>query len=227
MKSPRPEPIRRCVRVLAAAAALSLLAGCSSDGGTDWMVMFKAARSYWDERDADVPLGEAASIPYATLGVRVDGGREQVMVLATDTSGERLWTASSRVAISTRDGRIVRTSGFGTDLSGYSGAMAGREDWMHPHQFIWSGDFADLGFYSVAIVCNVAPAGRDPITILGKELDTTRVDETCRADKLDWTYSNSYWVSADTGRVWRTLAHIHPRGPEIQIQLLRPPLSAG
>ena len=225
MTSSRPEPAIRAA--IAASALAFLLAGCSSDGGNDWLYMLNAARSYWDDRDAAVGLDEAASIPFATLGVRVDGSREQVMVLATDGGGERLWTSSSRFALSTRDGRIVRTSGFGTDLTGYSGSVAGREDWMHPHQFIWSGDFADLGYYSVSIICNVAPAGRDPITILGKEFNTIRVDETCRAEKLDWTFSNSYWVSADTGRVRRTQAHIHPKGPELEIELLRPPLSPG
>jgi hypothetical protein len=205
-------------------AAVLALGGCSSDGNEEWLAMFKAARGYWETRDAAVTLDEASSIPYATLGVRIDGSREQVMVLATDTDGERLWASSGGVALSTRNGRIVRTAGFGADLTGYAGE-AGRENWFQPHRVSWTGDFADLGYFSVAVVCEVAPAGREPIKILGQEFDTVRIDETCRADKLRWTFSNSYWVSATTGRVWRAVVHFHPKGPELDMEILRPPLS--
>jgi hypothetical protein len=214
------------VQAAALAAAALVLAGCSSDGNGEWIAMLKAARGYWETQDSAISLDEASSIPYATVGVRIDGSREQVMVLATDTGDERLWASSGGVAFSTRYGRVVRTAGFGADLTGYVGE-SGREDWFRPHRVTWSGDFADVGYFSVAVVCDVTPAGRDPIKILGQEFDTVRVDETCRADKLGWTYSNSYWVSATTGRVWRAVVHFHPKGPELDMEILRPPLSQG
>lgn len=210
----------------AALALAGLLAGCSSDGGGDWMAMFQAARTSWEERDAAVALQDAASIPYATLGVRIDGGREQMLILALDNNGERLWTSGAHVAISTRQGRIVRTSGFGADLTGYGAAQGSAASWSQPHRYSWTADFKDLGYYSLPVNCDVTPAGPDPITILGKQFDTIRVDETCRADKIDWTFTNTYWVSAQSGRVWRAIEHFHPKGPELEIEILRPPLSS-
>jgi hypothetical protein len=189
------------------------------------MEMLQAARHTWDTRDAAVGLNEAAAIPYATLGVRVDGGREQLLVLATDASGERMWTAGTAVAITMRHGRIIRTAGFGTDLTGYDG-QDGPNDWLHARTLSWTADFADLGRYSVPVICNSQPAGRDPIAILGKQFDTVRVDLNCRADLLDWSFTNSYWVSAQTGRVWRSVEQFHPKGPVLETELLRPPLSA-
>jgi hypothetical protein len=212
---------------IAALACLAALSACSSEGGGDWLTMLKAAQITWENRDAAAELNEVAAIPYATLGIRIDGGREQIVILATDSNGDRLWTSAARISLTTRRGRIVATSGFGTDLSGYASTQGSPLDWTTPHSYTWSADFPDLGLYSVTIKCDVTPAGRDPIEILGKTFDTIRVDERCRSDRQDWTFSNTYWVSSETGRVWRSIQHFHPHGPELEIEFLRPPLSEG
>ena len=214
----------------AGAAALGLglaLGGCSSDGGGDWLAMLRATRTAWDERDAPVAVDQAAAIPYATLGIRIDGAREQILVLAMDNAGERLWASSAHIAITTRLGRIVQTAGLGHDLGGFRVMEGSPLDWTIAHNYIWNADLADLGYYALPIHCAMAPAGKDPIEIFGKTFDTVRVDETCHAEKIDWSFTNSYWVNPDTGRVWRAIEHVHPKGPVLEIRLLRPPLSAG
>ena len=153
-------------RVVALACS-ALLAGCSSDGAGDWLSIFQAARLSWENRDAPVGLNDAASIPYATLGVRINEGPEQILILATDLSGDRLWTSAARIAITTRNGRIIRTAGFGTDLSGYASEAGTQEDWIRPHAYAWTADFSDLGYYSVPVKCETKPAVREPVTIIG------------------------------------------------------------
>ncbi|MEI9889046.1 MAG: YjbF family lipoprotein [Rhizomicrobium sp.] len=189
------------------------------------MSLYTAVRVSWENRDAPASLGDAAAIPYATLGIRIDEGREQILVLATDESGERLWTSGTAVALSTRNGRIIRTAGLGTDLTGFITGNDRREDWTRPHAYAWTADFRDLGLFSVSVVCDVRPVGIDPIVILGKQFDTLKVEETCRSEMIGWSFSNTYWVSPATGRVWRSIEHVHPKGPTIEIELLRPPLS--
>lgn len=219
MRSCRPETGRRAVVVLAAAMAL---AGCSSDGG-DWNELLTASLHYWNSDSDHVSIEEAAQIPFATLGIRIDGGPEQVLVLATDDDGVRLWTSSGHVSLETRDGRVIRTSGFGTDLSAHIASDNGVEDWLQPHAYAWVADFHDLGRYSVQMSCRVAPQGRDSIKILGKVLDTVRVDEHCESAGVNWNIENTYWVSPRTRRVWRSIQHFHPNGPEIEVEYLRPP----
>lgn len=204
-----------------------LVSACSSAGGGDWVTLLQATRAAWEGRNASVGLDQASHIPYATLGVRINEGAQQILILALDDNGERLWTSSARVAIATSGGRIVRTAGFGTDLNGFSAIRSTLEDWSQPHAFNWEGDFSDLGYYSVSIHCDVRPQGPDPITILGQQIDTIRVDELCHSDKLNWSYTNSYWVSLQSGRVWRSVAHFHPKGPALELEILRPPLSPG
>ena len=208
--------------VFAVLSVMLLLGGCSSEGG-DWESFLNAATQYWNSDNA-VSIEQASAIPFATLGMREDGGPQQVFVLATDDDGVRLWTSSGHVSLQTRDGRIIRTAGLGTDQSSHNADSTAPEAWLTPHRYAWSADFPDIGRYSVAIACRVAPAGSDPIQILGKTFNTVRVDESCESPSLSWSFANTYWVSAKTGRVWRSIQHINPNGPELEVELLRPPV---
>jgi hypothetical protein len=206
-------------------AAIFLMGGmtcaCSSEGN-DWAGLFNIAMGSW--RQADVQLNEAAAISYATLGVRIGDGPERIMILSTDSRGERLWTASG-VALSTRFGRIVSTAGFAGNLSSSALAAASAPSWKTARQYGWTADFADIGAYSIRIECRSRPAGEETINILGKDLRTLRVDESCASAQLKWNFDNVYWVDPQSERVWRSIQHIHPRGDSLEIELLRPPQS--
>ena len=189
--------------------------------------MIDVMRKSWDNRDASVELAEAASIPYATMGIRIGDGAQQIIVLATDSGGERLWTSAARVAITTNGGRIVSTAGFSSNLSATAARDGVDIPWSKPHKVAWTADLSDLGVYSAYVACQDRPAGRETTTILGKDFDTLRVDETCRCDQLDWSFSNTYWISAASGRVWRSVQHFHPRMDPLELEILRPPVTPG
>ena len=211
-----------CVLVLG-----PLLAGCSSEGSGDWSALIDIARQSWEQRDGAVPLSEASAIPFATLGVRMGGASERLLILATDSNGERLWTSAARVALTTRRGRIVATAGLGNDLSGYYSDTAFRTDWKSRRRIAWTADFADLGLYSVVIDCDDVPVGTEKIKILGREIITLRVDEKCQSSQLDWSFTNTYWVSQISDRVWRSIQHVHPKLETLEIELLRTPETEG
>lgn len=214
-------PIREAA-LLAAALALS---GCSSEGGTGWQQFYDAAKMSFSSSGNSVTLDQAASIPYASIGVRVGDGPEQILVLAADMQGGRLWTSSAHIALSTRGGRIVRSSGLEHNLSGSAGG-AELADFADPdaapREITRLVDLHDLNLFSVTLKCRIEPRGSDPVTILGSEIKTHRVEETCMAERPDWSFTDMFWMD-DSGFVWKSVQHIHPDFDAVTIEILRPP----
>ncbi len=221
---PRFSNLGRACRI---AAVLGLawgpLYGCSSDSNEDWPAVFQLALTSWGARNANVSLDRAAAIPYATLGVRIGDDVEQILVLVTETQHERLWASAPHLALSTRGGRLVRTAGLAHDMSGLTTGGGPNLYWTEAHDISWTADFVDLGLYAVSILCRDEPEGPDPVTILGKQIATIRVREDCRSEQLDWTYTNTFWVAPDSGRVWRSVQHVSPKGDVLDMEILRPP----
>ena len=204
--------------------AAFVLAGCSSIGGGDAGALYAVAKNYWTGNSGKVTLAEAAAVPYASLGVSVGGDSETMIVLAGDADGQRLWTSSAKIAITTKDGRIMRTAGFEHNLGGYEprGDTLVKDGVRIVH---WQADFPDLNLYSVPITCQDREAGTETIVILGKDIHTRRIDESCasQVSQLGWSFKNIYWVDPESGLTWRSIQHVHPRLDAIETEILRPP----
>jgi len=204
--------------------AVFFLAGCNTVGGGDVGSIYAITKNLWGRNSRTVTLEEAASVPYATMGIRLGGGPEAMIILAGDEGGQRLWTSRAGIAITTKDGRIVRTAGFEKNLGSYElrndvlGADGART-------MRWQADFPDLERYSVPITCQDRPAVDDTIVILGQDIHTRRIDESCSSNygRLDWSFKNTFWVDPSSGLVWRSIQHIHPRLDTLETEILRPP----
>ncbi|MDE2163056.1 MAG: YjbF family lipoprotein [Alphaproteobacteria bacterium] len=215
---------RKHRRAAPALVAAFMLGSCTGLGGGDAASLFMLAKNGWSGNGRAVTLEQAAAIPYASMGIRVGDSPEVMIILAGDTSGQLLWTSNVGVAISTRDGRIVRTAGLAKNLGGYEprGSWSGENGVQTVR---WQADFPDLSLYSVSIRCQDHPAGDEMIVILGKDIHTRRIDEVCTSDgsRLDWAFDNTYWLDPSSGLVWRSIQHIHPDFDAIETEILRPP----
>jgi hypothetical protein len=223
MTSRHPEPLRW----IALAPFVLALGACSSDGASDWPALWTAAQQAWAGGESSVSLQQAGAVPYATLGVRIGGGPQQLLILATDNGDHRLWTSAAHVAIETRNGRITATAGLQQNLFGFISQSGANQSWMVAHEYQWTADFADIGRYSILVTCHDVPTARETIQILGKDFDTMRVEEDCNAAQLDWSYHNTFWVDALSGRVWRSRQFFHPKADPLELEILRPPASLG
>jgi hypothetical protein len=216
--------VRRTAPVV---AAVLLLGGCGGTNifGGDAGSIYTVVVNMWGGGDKKVTLEEAAAVPYASMGVRLGSSRETMIILAGDSGGQRLWTSAAGIAITTKDGRIVRTAGLAHNLGGYGpGAdTIGKDGVRSLH---WQADFPDLKLYSVSIVCRERPARDETIVILGKDIHTLRIDESCSAEgsSLDWSFDNTYWLDPSNGLVWRSIQHVHPQLDSIETEILRPPV---
>ena len=211
-------------------AALFLLAACSSSGTTDYSQFYHALRqsmaaSFGNGR---ITKTQAAAIPYASMGYRVNGGSEQLVVLATDANGEQLWTSAAHIVIVTRGGRIVRTVGLEHDVSGVTpkngqqlpdvaAALKANATYARLE------DFPDIPAYGVALTCTLSRKGGQTVTILGRGVATIRIDEACRGMEGKWSFTDIFWVDPDSGFTWRSRQNISPKGPVIETEVLRPP----
>ena len=219
------------MRRLSALALVLLTAGCSSGlyGNTNYSQFLEIARQSMKASFGKVRItrDQAAAIPYASMGFIQDGGKESMVILGTDTGSEQLWTSAAKVVIVTRDGRIVRTLGLDHDLSGMTargGALpAPAVAIAAPFTSTRLQDYPEMDMYSVIVTCSARAAGRQTIKILGQPIATMRVDESCRARKPEWSFTDSYWVDTDNGRVWRARQNIHPQGGIIETEIFRPP----
>ncbi len=215
------------LRSLALVSALAA-AGCTSFDQSDYGQLFHYARRAWSGGGDTVELQQAAAVPYASIAIRIGDGPQQMLLLASDAGGNRLWTSSSHIVVATHDGRIVRTVGLTRNLSGLTFAplAAGQSSGfaVQPAQTLLA-DFSDLNTYSVPIICHAHAVGARTITILGQSIRTDRVNEDCRSQALNWSFVNSYWLDPASGLVWRSIQHIHPDFATVVIETLRPPQS--
>jgi hypothetical protein len=216
------------LRAAAPAIALILLSGCSTD--SDYGAYFQLLRQSLSNGlgSGSVSREQAAAISYASLGYRLNGGPEQILILATDTNGEQLWTSNAHIVFLTQDGRVKRTTSLphnlgplmpsrGPSLPAPALALEG------PSTNVFTADFPDIGSYSAAMTCRLTARGRETISILGQPVETTRVNEDCVSPQLSWRFRNSYWLDAQTKFVWRSIQHIHPKGDTLEIEIFRPP----
>lgn len=218
---------RKVFGPLAATALFVTVAACSQGEGSDWASLFDLAKKSWGRSEHSVTLKQAGDVPFASIGVRIGDQGQRMMVLAANNGADLLWTSSSKLALSTNNGRITRAIGFENDLTGFM-AETGNvfpdlpAVWAKPRQVAWTVDFAAQGLYSVEVSCTDLPAANEVIQILGQDIRTLRVDESCDARQIDWHFVNHFWVDTDTGSVWRSVQYINPNVDPIEIEVLRP-----
>ncbi len=203
--------------------------GCSSQGNV-WGQYFRVVRQGYAANFGDKAISrqQAASVPYASLGYRVDGSAEAMLVLATDSLGDQIWTSSSHIVLLTHQGRILRTVGLTHDRAATVAQNRAEvpplsQALQAPFSSTRFLDFPDIGAYSVPVTCVTTRRGPRAISILGTRLDTIQVDETCKSKPLNWSFTDNYWIDAQNGFVWHSVQHLHPAGVTVQIEILRPP----
>lgn len=212
---------RRPAYKLSAAAAAILLCGCSSESGMDFSDLWQIAKLSVGSDDQKVTLQQAAAIPYASISASLGNNPQQILVLASNNGKQQLWTSASRIAIMIQNGRVIRTSGLPQNLSGFT-----------PHgttlvpaagnSMSYIADFTDIGAYSIEISCHTVSSTTQSIIVLGANVQADRIEEDCVAPKIDWTFTNIYWIDPAGITVWRSIQYFHPKSDPLEIETLRP-----
>jgi hypothetical protein len=212
---------QRLLRTLACIGLAGALAACSSqpDSLRIGEILFQQISGIGGSED--VPRSQVAAIPYATLGVRLDSGTEAMFVLQSKSGAVLQWVGGTQFGIATRDGRILRTTGFVHNLSGFLDETppAGQNPSASRD---YRYDLADLNAYGIAVHCTQRDVGQEQIVILGETHAARHVIEDCTAPELDWNFSDEFWKDVATDFVWRSVQYVHPGLDPITLETLRP-----
>ena len=215
--------IRQSQKMVLAGALGLCLAGCSDLGdlsNSDSVIMgqmlVRAIAGIGSS--SSVPRDRVAAVPYATLGVSLGSSDESLFVLSTRTGGDLVWRGGPQLAITTRNGRIVRTAGFVHNLSGFqveAGSPTGG-----PAGKTYLYDFADQSRYGIAVSCATQNLGSERITIIGVTIDTNHLAEDCAVPQLGWNFRNEFWQDA-SGFVWKSKQYVIPELDAFTLEVLR------
>lgn len=219
-------PMRHMLALSGALAlAMAALAGCTgaedfsnSDTGRIGLLLFHEVTSIGSTES--VPRSRVAAVPYATLGVRLGSSDQSMFVLSGKSGTDLIWLGGRHLAITTRDGRIVRTVGFAQNLSGFqigrepaAQADAGVENFLY--------DYAEKSLYGIPVKCVARDVGSERVLIIGAPHDTSHIVETCSAAQIDWHFRNQFWRDS-SGVVWKSEQSVSPDLDAFSLEILRP-----
>jgi hypothetical protein len=213
----------RCTRLLPLVGALAL-AGCAHIP----LLSIAGQTLGFGLPDYPVTRADVDLSPYAFIAVRLGRAPRATLALAYYDGADRQWMAGNEVMLVTREGRLVRTVGLPEDLGGTTG-LAGSDplaaglhrlkDEAGP--MVKYVDLPGRNQYGTAVTLRYVREGEEAIEILEQTHQTVRVREEFTAGK--WTGTNLYWADATTGFVWKSVQHVAPDLPPLEIEVLKPP----
>lgn len=161
------------------------------------------------------------------MAAKIGRGPRGLMILGRIEGQELHWISSDRIVLVTRYGRVIRTAGLPAnlketrliDLDPLEGLREGR---FETDPFRRLVDLAPPDHYQIMVTSNLELLGKESIVIAELLFDTEVFRERCSARDFDWTFENRYWVDPDNGVIWKSIQHIHPDIPPVELELLKP-----
>ncbi len=215
----------RSAKTLVALLACASLTSCAADSDTA-LVGKLLLQQISGAAPQKISREQAAAIPYASMGLQLGSGPEALLVLGAATPEQRDWYAGDQIVVITRLGRVIQTVGLPYDLGGAhplpANSPAGNAGAATAGSSVLVADFPDLGIFGARINCEEKTMGMEAVEILGADISVRHDVEHCIADTMDWQFDNDFWRDPQTGYVWRSLQHIHPKSPPVILEVFRP-----
>ena len=215
-------------RILTAGACFAL-AGCSNTPALSLARDTMALAGSGDGKQYSRDRAEIDRLPYAQIGVTQGYGSRAILVLASARGEELSWVSANRVQVVTLRNRVVQTTGLRSDIGRTE--LDGPDLWER-YKTNPAGAAGDLlrtiqvepGRDKPAVVRSTFTVeGEDRIDILGQQVDTMRVREEIDVAEWRWRATNFWWLSRESPFAWRSLQHLTPDQPPLQIEVLKRP----
>ncbi|ATA24690.1 hypothetical protein BIY26_06015 [Brenneria goodwinii] len=213
------------MNMLIAAPILSiLLIGCSQKMES----LGKTAKlAFLGQDDTQVTAQQVANTPYASAYLKVGKAPQAFVVLVFAEQQQLKWIAADKNMVVTQNGRLVKTLGFGEDITNVSnlaqdpltlGLLKSTTPMKWQTRVEWSQVFR--GGYDLTSVFQ--PRGRETVRILDRSRELMRFDELVSVPSLNETYTNSYWLDPANGQVVQSHQYMGPDMALVKFTVLKP-----
>ncbi len=197
--------------------ALSTLTACGSlanDSGLSRTIsVLRSGRQAAPAVDVEAWVGGAATILMALPATGWGGLLRQM-----GENGNRItWTGITGKTVTTQDGVLVATRGFGSDLYAsdvdgvYPALLAGGGTFSRSMEFLNGND----RIARVDLHCSIERKNADTVSIQENSFATTRFEETCTSDQI--AFVNVYWLGNE-GKIRQSQQWMSPSVTHLLIQ---------
>lgn len=163
------------------------------------------------------------------MAAKLGRGRRGLTILGYQNGKQLHWFTGDRTVLVTSDGRLVRTVGLPANLEATElldrdplTEPWGRLEAASPHRLRRLVDLLPGDHYGVMITSQFQILGRQVVEIAELKFYTVSILEQCSARGLGWSFENRFWIGVENGLVWKSIQHIHPDLPPVELELLKP-----
>ncbi|WP_409306489.1 YjbF family lipoprotein [Pectobacterium sp. B1J-3] len=210
--------------LIAIPLASLLLAGCSQKMDAVGKT-FKLA--FFGQDDTHVTAKRVADTPYASAYLKVGQAPQAFVVLAFAEHDQQKWIAADKNMVVMQHGRLVKTQGFGEDVTYVShldqdplalGLLKSSTPTTWQRRVEWSQVFR--GGHEITSVFH--SRGKESVIILDKPRELVRFDEQVTVPALNENYTNSYWIEPSNGQVVQSYQYMGPGMALVKFTVLKP-----
>jgi len=215
-----------------ALAILAGLAGCSSSADNNFQRIGALARTSFSSVEKPEPRPEMTraelnEIPFATIALTFGEGRRTFMVPLADNGRYLNYLDASNRGLVMFGGAVSATQSLGQDVEAVRHQP--NDPVAYPTPITdWPGQVhRDYQFtqrsgaeYSITLSCIFVRLANETIEIVEINFDVVRISEICTNAKRQVT--NTYWVEADTGFIWKSRQWLGPHIDQATIEIIRP-----
>ena len=165
---------------------------------------FKLA--FQGEDDIHLTNNQIANIPYASMYLRLDGGRQLFVVLGYDEDGQQKWITQDRAMVVIQNGRLVKTLGLADNLNDVTNLQ---QDPLHSPLRLTEGaswtrilSWTEKGQIRTGTAVSHFTRQKDEVLDLAGQKVACRVwQEDVQLTESGKSWHNTFWIDTTSGEI--------------------------
>lgn len=175
---------------------------------------------------AQITRESISKLPYASLAAKIHSDTASLIILGQILNDQLFWYSAEKEILMTHYGRIIRSYGLHHNLWGLRDTennifKTGLHTIKKPYYSTFELDLnrkAKQNLKAEAIYTVIKP---EPIIIYEITYHTLKISEKVHVKNINWYYENFYWVDPQTGFIWQSKQHLHPKLDPILTSVLK------